>query len=122
MRQKLIVLAVGALVASLLALPATAGPGRPGGKHAVPAACKQAATDAAKTFHQSQRDTAKAFHQKQKADRAAFRHQTPRPTRDQFKAFVAQQHADLKTFVQGLRSANKTFRQSQLASLKSCAG
>ena len=122
MRQKLIVLAVGALVASLLALPATAGPGRPGGKHAVPAACKQAAVDAAKTFHQTQKAAAKAFHQKLKADRAAFRHQTPRPTRDQFKAFVAQQHVDLKAFKQGQRSENKTFRQGQLASLKSCAG
>jgi hypothetical protein len=120
-RQKLIVLAVGVLVASLLALPATAGPGRPGGKHAIPAACKQAATDAAKTFHQSQRDARKTFHQQLKAARAAFRHQTPRPTRDQFKAFVTQQHADLKTFVQGQRDANKTFRQGQVASLKSCA-
>src|SRR5262245_13246889 len=38
-RQKLVSLAVGVLVASVLALPATAGPGK-GARHPIPAACK----------------------------------------------------------------------------------
>jgi hypothetical protein len=121
-RQKLVTLAVGALVASVLALPATAGPGRGTAKHPVPAACKQAAADAAKAYRQSQRDAIKAFHQQRKAAREAFRAANPSPTPEAIKAFRAQQHALLKAFVQQQRDANKAFRRSQLASIRSCAG
>lgn len=120
MRQKLVALAVGALVASVLALPATAAPGK-GPKHPVPAACKQAAADAAKTFRRQQRDAAKAFHQQQKAAREAFRSQQPAPTPDQITAFHAQMHANVKAFVQQHRDAVKAFRTGQLASVKACA-
>ena len=121
-RQKLVTLAVGALLASVLALPATAaGPGK-GPKHPVPAACKEAAADAAKTHRQSQRDAVKAFRAQQKAAREAFRSQNPAPTPDQIKALRAQQHAAVKTFVEQQRAANKAFRQAQRASIKACAG
>ena len=100
MRQKLITLAVGALVAAVLALPAlAAGPGGGAGKRPIPAACKQAAIDAIQ-----------AFRSQQKAARQAFRSQQPRPTPDQVKAFRQQQ-----------RDAVKAFRQSELASIKTCA-
>jgi hypothetical protein len=121
-RQKLVTLAVGALLASVLALPATAGPGPgKGPKHAVPAACKQAAADAAKTHRQSLRPAVKAFHDQQKAARAAFRAANPSPTHDQIRAFRAQQHADAKVFAKQQREANKAWRQGQLASVKACA-
>ena len=120
MRQKLVALAVGALVASVLALPATAAPGQ-GPKHPVPAACKQAAADAAKTFRQTQRDAIKAFHQQQKAAREAFRSKQPAPTPDQITAFREQMHTAVKGFVQSHRDAVKAFRKGQLASIKACA-
>jgi hypothetical protein len=120
-RRTLVALAVAILVASIAALPATAARGGKA-KHPIPAACKSAAVDAAKSFRQSRRDAIQAFHQQQKAARVAFRSQQPAPTLDQRKAFRQQQRAALTAFVQQERAAFKAFRQSQLASLKACAG
>jgi hypothetical protein len=119
-RRKIVMLAVGALASSMLALPAVASPGK-GPRHPVPAACKQAAADAAKAHRQSQREAVKAFRSQQQAARAAFGSQNPSPTPDQVKAFRAQRHAALKAFVEQQRTANRAFRQTQLASVKSCA-
>ena len=120
MRQKLVALAVGALLASVLALPATAGPGE-GPEASGPRRLQAGRGRCREDARQSQRDAVKAFHQQQKAAREAFRSQQPAPTPDQIKAFRAQQHAAVKAFVQQQRMANKAFRQGQLASVKACA-
>jgi hypothetical protein len=122
MRQKLVTVAVGIVLASVVAFPAAAARGGPAAKHPVPAACKTAAIDAAKTFRQQRRDAIVAFHQSQQAARLAFRSQQPAPTPDQRKAFRLQQRANITAFVQQQRSATKAFHQSQIVALKACAG
>jgi hypothetical protein len=119
MRLKLVTLAVGALVASVLALPATAGPGK-GPKKPVPAACMQAAKETAKTNHAARRLAIKQFHQEQKAARDAFRAANPNPTADQLKAFRAERVADLKEFREKQRETAKANHAAQKAALQAC--
>src|SRR3954451_8572805 len=93
-RQKLVTLAVGILLASVVAFPAAAARGG-AAKHPIPAACKSVAADAATTFRQQRRDAIIAFHQQQKAARQAFRSRQPEPALDQRTAFRQQQVANV---------------------------
>jgi hypothetical protein len=118
-RLKLVTLAVSALAASVLALPATAGPGK-GPKKPVPAACIQAAKETAKTNREVRRAAIKAFHQQQKALREQFRAANPNPTADQIKAFRDARKADRKAFFESLRATAKANHAAQKAALRAC--
>src|SRR5262245_6279586 len=99
-RHKLVMLAVGALVASVIALPATAaGPGkRQGPKKPIPAVCLQAA-----------KAGATAFHQQQKARRVEWRTNHPNAT-----------GAERGAFAQSQRAALKGFHEQQKAAMQAC--
>jgi hypothetical protein len=119
MRLKLVTLAVGALVASVLALPATAGPGK-GPKKPVPAACIQAAKETAKKNHEARRAAIKQFHQDQKAARDTFRATNPNPTADQLRTFREARKAALQDFHKLQRETAKTKHGEQKAALQAC--
>jgi hypothetical protein len=119
MRLKLVTLAVSALAASVLALPATAGPGK-GPKKPVPAACIQAAMETAKTNRETRRAAIKAFHQQQKAAREAFRSANANPTADQVKAFREARKADRKAFLESQRATAKANHAARKAALQAC--
>ena len=74
MRKKLVTLAVGIMIASVLALPAFATPeGKARREGRSRSACTGGRRGMAKTFNQAQRDASKALHAAAKAARETFR-------------------------------------------------
>ena len=119
MLKKIVTLAVGIMIASVLALPAFATPPAGKGKPAS-TACLQAVAQAGKTFHQGLRDARKAHRDVAKAARETFRNQSPAPTGEQRKAFHKQQVAAWKTLRDQQKAARETFRGTQKTAIEAC--
>ena len=119
MRRKLITLTLGILAAFVLAIPASAGPGK-GPKKTAVAACP-AAVSLTQAYHQQHRTLIKTYHAARKAARTAFVAQYATPTDEQLKTYREARHAALKASLKERKAAADKFRADLKAALQACA-
>ena len=125
MVKKLVTLAVGIMIASVLALPAVASHGKPdkAAKPAAagaPSACKQAIRQSAETFHANRKAELKTFIAAQKALRVAFNHKDPAPTPAERTTFREAHKAAVKAFHTKRQSDLRAFLATQKTAIASC--